>query len=194
MPLPTALPQHLPLLIPLPQHLAARHGHTAAVTALLEAGADAYAADERGRTALLDAAVVGAASCMEALITQGGADPDYQNELGDGEHALLLAAQGGHLAAVKQLVQLGAKVNRTDTLGRSALWLAASRGDALMVAYLCALTPQAKHIRDFADNRTPLQAAQLAGHHAVAQLLAAHLATAPQLRGAGGAQQTVLVH
>jgi ankyrin repeat protein len=52
-------------------------------------------------------------------------DVNVQNDKLGGEHALLLAAEGGKLEVVKVLVEAGAKVDRTDDRGRSALWLAA---------------------------------------------------------------------
>ncbi len=99
----------------------------------------------------------------------------YMNEQGDGDHALLAAARGGHVAALRKLISFGAKVNRTDTLGRSALWEAAAAGHLEAVGYLLTLRP--KHIRDFVSELSPLQAAR-AEHGRVVSLLAADLAQA----------------
>ncbi|KAK3374277.1 hypothetical protein B0T24DRAFT_704563 [Lasiosphaeria ovina] len=49
---------------------------------------------------------------------------------------LLLAARSGRLEVVQSLLQSGAKISARDALGRSALFFAAGRGDADLVALL----------------------------------------------------------
>jgi ankyrin repeat protein len=71
------------------------------------------------------AARAGSAPCIQLLLAEG-VDADYANtDLGDGGHALLLAAEAGDVAAVRLLLQAGARVNRSDKAGRAALWVAA---------------------------------------------------------------------
>lgn len=94
---------------------------------LLDGGADAFAVDERGVNALLLAAGGGSAACTQLLLKEGCVDADYHNsDMGGGEHALLLAAAARAADCVSLLLQAGAKVNRTDKQGATALW-AASR-------------------------------------------------------------------
>lgn len=78
------------------------------------------------RVALLDAAACGSWECITHLVKDGLVDVNYINEAGDQEHALLEAAKAGHLQAVKLLIAYGAKINRADANGHTALW-AASR-------------------------------------------------------------------
>jgi hypothetical protein len=95
---------------------------------LNDAGADAFAMDASLRTPLLEAAAAGSAPCIRFLAEECGVpvrEEIVPEESASGEHALLLAAGGGHAAAVGVLLELGAKVNRTDREGRSALWAAA---------------------------------------------------------------------
>lgn len=94
------------------------------VQVLLGAGADAFAVDEGGTNALLLAASCGSAGCVQQLLAEG-VDADYHNsDLGAGEHALLAAAAGGWVQCVQLLLAGGARVNRADKEGRTALWVA----------------------------------------------------------------------
>uniref|UniRef100_A0A383WIH6 Uncharacterized protein n=1 Tax=Tetradesmus obliquus TaxID=3088 RepID=A0A383WIH6_TETOB len=156
--------------------LAAMHGHERVVQVLLGAGADAFAVDEGGTNALLLAASCGSAGCVQQLLAEG-VDADYHNsDLGAGEHALLAAAAGGWVQCVQLLLAAGARVNRADKEGRTALWVA-SRGGHMEVVRLLLRQPRIKHIQHFISGTSPLQTAQAAGHAGVASLLAAHLAT-----------------
>lgn len=95
---------------------------------LNDAGADGFAMADNHRTPLLEAAAAGAADCLTFLAEEVGVpvkDEIVPDESASGEHALLLAAGGGHVAAVEALLRQGAKVNRVDKAGRSALWAAA---------------------------------------------------------------------
>ncbi|MEW5311412.1 MAG: hypothetical protein WDW38_003131 [Sanguina aurantia] len=152
-----------------PLMLACQAGYQEIVEVLLVRGeADAYHCSDSGRTSLLEAASEGHTNCMAALMELGGADVNYVSEPGK-EHALLLAAAGGHLAALKLLLQHGAKVNRTDACGTTALHAAARHGDVRMVQVL--LQHRAKCIAEFKSKHTPLHEAAAAGHTAVLKLL-----------------------
>lgn len=150
--------------------------------------------DGRGRTPLLEAAAAGAVDCLRFLASDGCGVPVRDEvapgpECGatgerSGEHALLLAAAGGHAPAVDALLELGAKVNRVDASGRSALWVSAARGHAGVVRVLLGRRPAPKHIADFVHRRTPIQAAAANGHAGVVRVLAAALAG-----GLAGGQQ-----
>ena len=97
---------------------------------LIDAGADAYhVAHSSGHNPLLVACSVSdaaaGAACVRLLTEECYVDVNVQNDKGEGEHALLLAAEGGRVEVVKALIEAGAKVDRTDDRGRSALWLTA---------------------------------------------------------------------
>lgn len=104
------------------------HTHTHTLQLLDGAGADAFAMADNGRTPLLEAAAAGSAACIRYL-AESCYVPVKEEVVPDdsetGEHALLLAARGGHAGAAAALLELGAKVNRVDKEGRSALWEAA---------------------------------------------------------------------
>lgn len=92
---------------------------------LLEAGADPFHVCSGGVNPLMCAALCGSAPCIQLLLAEG-VDADYTNtDLGSGEHALLLAAESGSVAAVRLLLAAGARLNRADKEGRTALWAAA---------------------------------------------------------------------
>ena len=53
-----------------------------------------------------------------------------------GNHPLLAAACGGHLALVTRLVELNAPLEQKNSIGTSALWLAAGYGHVHVLDYL----------------------------------------------------------
>lgn len=98
---------------------------SSALQVLLDAGADPFAVDQSGCNALLLAAGCGSAPSVRLLLQEGCVDADYHNsDMGAGGHALLVAAEGGWEECVGLLLSAGAKVNRTDKAGRTALWVA----------------------------------------------------------------------
>ena len=85
---------------------AAREGNADTVKALLSAqGTDVNATDERGSTALIEAARYGHDDVVRALITAGA---NVKARDGDGKTALMLAVAGGHDSVVRELKQAGA--------------------------------------------------------------------------------------
>jgi hypothetical protein len=85
---------------------AAREGNADTVKALLSApGADVNATDERGSTALIEAARYGHDDVARALITAGANVKARDN---DGKKALMLAVAGSHDDVVRVLKQAGA--------------------------------------------------------------------------------------
>lgn len=88
-----------------PLLLAAGEGRLAAVRYLLDQGADVNARDERGRSALTEAAFNGNASVIKELILRG-AD---LNALSDEGTALDIAINTNHAEAVELLKHYGAR-------------------------------------------------------------------------------------
>jgi ankyrin repeat protein len=76
------------------------------------------------------------------------------------------------------LLNAGADVRARDTRGRSAVWLAAARGDSPMLAVLVTAGGKAFAAQADAEGSTPLHAAAGAGHDGiVARLLALGVGT-----------------
>lgn len=80
------------------------------------------------------------------------------------------AAAIGELAIVRFLVDAGMVLNNTDALGRTAVYVAASKGHLPILEYLSRL-PGLDHALHDKGGRTPLHAAEYAGHKAAAQIL-----------------------
>ena len=130
---------------------AARTGDPASVRALLVRGADPNARDRfRGQTALMWAASRNNAAAVHAL-AELGADLHARTESEarapngnrlfyapppTGFTALLFAARGGHLDAMRVLLAAGADVNDTLSDGQSALVVAVANANWELADYL----------------------------------------------------------
>ena len=88
-----------------PLFLAAGEGRLDAVRYLLDQGADVNARDERGRSALTEAAFNGNASVIKELILRGA----HLNALSDEGTALDIAINTKHPEAIEMLKHYGAK-------------------------------------------------------------------------------------
>jgi ankyrin repeat protein len=113
--------------------LAARKGHSAVVSTLLQAGADPEAVDKLGWTALHSAAGNGNDSVVDQLLA-AGADATVQNN--NGWTALHRAAEGGHHTIVRQLMEAGVDVNKRNSTGNTGLMLASRNGHDSVVREL----------------------------------------------------------
>ena len=119
-----------------PLALAAYFNKPAAFAALLAAGASTDATDE-GNHALFYAAWRGSRAMVRALLDKDvDIDGQFKNAAGTGQTALMGAAKGGHLALVKLLVGLRARLGLTDRDGKTALDYADEHGADAVVEYL----------------------------------------------------------
>jgi ankyrin repeat protein len=152
---------------------AARHGHTATVTALLAApGILVNQAGSLRLTALMTAAMRGHTATVTALL----ANPDIlvNQANGDGRTALMLAARNGHTATVTALLAApGILINQANNYGWTALMYAAMQGHTATVTALLA-APGILLNQANGDDWTALMLAARNGHTAtVTALLAA---------------------
>jgi uncharacterized protein len=154
-----------------PLAAAAFRGNDRIVELLLSRGADPDHVDATGKTPLIYAAARGFALVVRRLLDAGAdAKARYGNDL----TALMWAA--GHedgvgaaaaAAVVELLIARGAAINAADNRGRTALMIAAERGDATVVETLI-LRGADRALRDKAGNT----ARDLAANNAVRETLA----------------------
>jgi uncharacterized protein len=117
---------------------AAHHGDLELVERLIAAGAgaDVNVRNDYGAFALSEAAIVGSAPIVAALL-QAGADPNLTNL--EGETALMAVARTGNVEAARLLLEAGADINAMEQWGgQSALMWAASQSQPRMVRFLAA--------------------------------------------------------
>lgn len=110
---------------------AASNGRTEAALALLKAGARACEKDKSRQTAVIAAAVNGYADTLKMLLEQIK-DVSWEEKTS----AYALAAEYGHLDAVRLLLDAGVEVNAKPPRGSTALAGAALRGRMEMVTFL----------------------------------------------------------
>jgi len=111
---------------------AALIGHTAAVHALLDGGADVNVIDPNGWTPLMEAAFAGHAETIGALLARG-ADVNMKDRAG--WTPLMEAASKGHAEAVMILLANGADANAKSRKGWTAL-KATPKGNAGIIKLL----------------------------------------------------------
>ena len=141
-----------------PLHMAAAKGHSEAIAALIDAGADPDARNEDGRTPLHMAAEKGHSEAIAALI-DAGADPDARNE--DGRTPLYMAAEKGHSEAIAALIDAGADPDARNENDRTPLYVAAGEGHSEAIAALidAGADPDARN----EHGNTPLDMAVFSG-------------------------------
>jgi len=113
-----------------PVRLAASHGNTSLVKALLDKGARIEATNDEGSTALMGSACGCAQATMPdtidsaTLLLSRGANVHAKNK--HGSTALMAAAGWGRTSLVQLLLDKGARVNDRDSEGDTALLVASS--------------------------------------------------------------------
>ncbi|CAM9751389.1 unnamed protein product [Lampetra fluviatilis] len=120
--------------------VSAHLGHGAAVSLLLERGADAACRDPDGDTALHYAAYGSREAVCELLLLQDGVDPDAVNS--SGSSALHVAANRGYAEVARVLCEHACDVNVQDACGDTALHDALAK-EARGVAALLLAAPSA---------------------------------------------------
>ena len=100
----------------------------AAVTKLLQSGADVNVKDDRGATPLMYAAAVGSEAMMRRLI-EAGADVNARNSF----QATALLWCSNSLPRVRLLVEHGADVNMRSKQGHAPVEVAAHHADSLEI-------------------------------------------------------------
>jgi uncharacterized protein len=98
-----------------PLREAARNGHTAAMAALLKAGARVDGADGDGYTPLMYAARNGCATAVHTLVAAGA---DIHRADKDGDTALHWASMNGRFNAARVLLVVGAWADVTNKWGK----------------------------------------------------------------------------
>jgi ankyrin repeat protein len=111
---------------------AALTGQAAAISALVDKGADVNAKDQSGRTALMEAAFGGHVETVQALIERG-ADVNAKDH--SGWTALMEAASKGHTRMVRVLLDAGADAKVKHKKGWTAL-KAAAKGHVEIIKLL----------------------------------------------------------
>lgn len=145
---------------------AAADGNLLRVETFLEQGVNAQAADERGVTPLLLAAMHGHRNVAALLLERGAVNSARQ----DGVTPLFIAVQEGQLDVVALLVEKGADVNARGRIGGvTLLHLGAYRGDQKIVTFL--LQHGADKNARMSSGERPLDLAQRQGHEALIPLL-----------------------
>jgi len=143
------------------------HGQSELVQMLLKMGADPNEVGGGGTTPLADAALKGDVVTARLLL-EAGAHVDAVSAAGT--QPIHDAALGGAAEVIRELAERGADVDaRTRDEGRTALHLAAAMGKAEAAAALLDLGAD-RTVRD-GKGRTALEAAERAGHEAVAGVI-----------------------
>jgi ankyrin repeat protein len=111
----------------LPVFFAVQHGSPEMVTALLTAGADPNRTGKASLPPLMEAIYEAKYDHVAALLA-GGANPNWQ-DVTSGETPLIATAKLNQTRNVQALLNAGAKVNDTDTQGKTALEYAEAGSD-----------------------------------------------------------------
>ncbi|GLH12720.1 Poly [ADP-ribose] polymerase tankyrase, partial [Gryllus bimaculatus] len=153
----------------LPVHRAVLEGSDGALEAALEAGGDADESDRFGRTALVQAASLGRADAMGALLAKG-CDPGRRDAL-LGWTALRYASACGHLEAAERLLQAGADPDHFVTHNiHDTVFKVAELGCPETMNIILKKNRRYKDIQ-CEEGKTPIMTAAINGHTKVVQIL-----------------------
>lgn len=123
--------------------VAAKQGHSEAVDALAEAGADVLKPNGSGQLPLQESVRAGHAAVVRVLMTHGAMPEDDGTP---GTHALLEAAHWGHCGTVKALLEDPFQNPDVENgLGETPVIAAAREGHAEVVAVLAARGANVNH-------------------------------------------------
>jgi ankyrin repeat protein len=147
---------------------AVRTGNQAGCEVLLSRGADIFARDRDGNSAVHHAAVMNRLELLDFLLS-AGADVDGANKRG--RTALHLFTEAGDFEGCRLLLDRGASLNIPDEAGNTPLHIAAERGNLELCEYFLFLgaRPSLKN----GEGRTPLDMAAAQGHERIVRLLEA---------------------
>lgn len=148
---------------------AVEKGNESTFTLLLQRGADIFAHDATGLSALSYAVDGG---CIRVLAKLLGLGFGKYQSLGDTGVAQVHAAQLGRLDAVKLFNKRGVDVNLADGSGRTALYWAAVKDHCEMVPYLLKQGASLEIRDDWGD--TPALHAAIKGNTSIVKILLNH--------------------
>ena len=151
----------------MPLSLACANGNASMVETLLIAGADSNAALMTGETALMRAAYTGDIDTVDVLL-EYGADVNAKEPVRE-QTALMWALDRKRMEVVRRLVERGADIRATTTLGFTPLLFAARHGNSEAVKMFLDAGADANTTAN--DNLSALHVAVLRGHGDVAVLL-----------------------
>ena len=150
---------------------AAVEGHVTCLKAAIETGADVNSLNEPTgmRKQILE---VERAYHWDDFCSQAHLYDDYEGDRNSPPQktALIHALEQGHCDCVESLVELGADVNKTDTLAQTPLIVAAGKGSKRLVAILIQAGADVNSIQlneeeMVFNRRTALMFASVGGHH-----------------------------
>lgn len=171
-------------------HLAVKQGSIELVTLLLEAGADANIANNKGFYPLHTfASFMTPKIAIGELLLQYDAEVNADTGIFNFQYtALHLAAYVGSVEVIELLIECGADISALSTRGAAPIHLAASRGSIQVVSLLAGLPGVPLTLRDN-NGRTPLFHAAMRGHVGVVRSI---LLNASASMGAGSYLQHIL--
>ncbi len=150
---------------------AAGSAHAPLVKLLLDHHANIGAVNGQKQTVLQLAALGGSADCVNAVLAAGASSQVNAADV-NGDTPLFYAAELGHAAIVKLLLDHHASIHTTNHQKQAVLHMAVKGGNADCVRYLLAegASPSARDLND----DLPLHYVAITNHVAMARLLLAH--------------------
>ena len=115
---------------------AARFGQIGNVKILLDEGVSVNAADDNGRTAIMEAARWTEDMKVISLLMSRGADINAMDKNGDTALTIAVASHLNNVGVISGILKLGADINTRNSHGMTALKIAASLGRTAMVTQI----------------------------------------------------------